>query len=126
MSDVKRYDPCSDAQEIYDLAGLVVAESDYDAAQSELAALREELHNIKTDLEGGDWKTEAIRRYGLIKEVADKRDSLQQRLTVAEQRNATLTTLLREGLEEYKNGDDWIERVIEALRNKPTESGARE
>lgn len=74
-----------------------------DALKAELAALREEL---------AMWK--------------GRTTNVCMKLTAAEQRNATLTTLLREGLEEYKNGDDWVDRVIEALRSQPAESGASE
>ncbi|MEO8644558.1 hypothetical protein [Pseudomonas sp.] len=79
-----------------------------DSAQSELAASREELARVKGISDN---------YYSLLVDA-------NQSLTAAEQRNATLTTLLREGLEEYKNGNDWIDRVIEALRNQPTETGA--
>lgn len=83
--------------------------------KAELTALREELaithqHQKATD--------------ACLTLVDGQRDHWIEKCKAAEQRNATLTTLLREGLEEYKNGDDWIERVIEALRNQPTESGA--
>ena len=88
-------------------------------------------------------------RTDLAKSLADhfrknaEISALQQRLTAADERadkNATLAVglaaekhamgervdvlahLLREGLEEYKDGDDWIERVIAAL--KPAEVGA--
>ncbi|PMU87115.1 MULTISPECIES: hypothetical protein [unclassified Pseudomonas] len=50
---------------------------------------------------------------------AKRADALQQRLTAADERADVLTHLLREGLEEYKDGDDWIDRVIAAL--KPAE-----
>lgn len=43
----------------------------------------------------------------------------RQGLTAADERADVLTHLLREGLEEYKDGDDWIDRVIAAL--KPAE-----
>lgn len=46
-------------------------------------------------------------------------DALQALLTAADERADVLTHLLREGLEEYKDGDDWIDRVIAAL--KPAE-----
>lgn len=85
--------------------------------ESELAALREELAKTK----------EALRKEEkLLILLSDQKDAMSYRLTAAEQRNAILTTLLREGLEEYKNGDDWIDRVIEALRDQPTESEASE
>ncbi len=46
-----------------------------------------------------------------------ERDALQLRLNAADQRIDELATLLREGLEEHKNGDDWIDRVIAALKS---------
>ena len=56
--------------------------------------------------------------------VTAERDALQQRLTAADERVDALTQLLREGLEEYKDGDDWIDRVVDAL--KPAEGGGDE
>lgn len=43
----------------------------------------------------------------------------ERMLAAAEQRIAELWTLLREGLEEQKNGDDWIDRVVAALNPNP-------
>lgn len=94
-----------DAQVIVDHA-----QEDFNVMKSELAALREEL----------------ARKDVVIEDMVQSNCDMGQFLAVAEQRNATLTTLLREGLEEYKNGDDWIDRVIESLRGQPAESGASE
>lgn len=66
-------------------------------------------------------------RYNLgadLDRVTAERDGLQQRLTAADERADVLEGLLREGLEEYKDGDDWIDRVIAAL--KPAEGGGDE
>ena len=96
---------------------VVVLASDFDAAQAELAALREA------------YVAAGEREHSLREELQTRIADLLEcgtRRKAAEQRNAILTTLLREGLEEYKNGDDWIDRVIEALRDQPTESGASE
>lgn len=93
----------------------MVEASHLDAAQSELAALREELANYK----------EA--NSALITENANKFDLL----TAAEQRNATLTSLLERWYEANCNDlvhvEDGAYRIVldtnEALA-KPTESGA--
>ena len=111
MSEVKRYKPADYLPGMWpDKAGGYVEFKDFDDAQSELSALREELAHFK----------------GLSEGLANDLRHAGERATAAEHRNATITTLLREGLEEYKNGDDWIERVIEVLRDQPTESGASE
>ena len=77
---------------------------------AELAALREELAMTQ----------------GLLDASSESNLEWRRKLTAAEQRNSTLTTLLREGLEESAPEDDWIDRVIEVLRDQPTESGASE
>ena len=107
------------------------------AVQSELAALREEL------AESGRADHLRQRIAFLTTEVharANERDALQQRLTAAEQRNATLVeAAYKEGFSDgYSRGDsrerlrfvdsqniDWDES--DAKRGlKPTESGASE
>ena len=96
---------------------VVVLASDFDVVQAEQAALREA------------YVAAGEREHALREELQTRTADLLEcgtRRKAAEQRNAILTTLLREGLEEYKNGDDWIDRVIEALRDQPTESGASE
>lgn len=78
----------------------------YDAAQSELAALREELAEIKESL---------AYRGSLLNRT-------QQRAEAAEQRNATLTKLLGDL---YETVDFVWPEVVDALA-QPTESGASE
>ena len=119
MSEVKRYraDHRHVVETEFDDAQFVLA-SDYDAAQSELAALREELASAKQVLEA----------------TRDARDAeqyvnaeLRVKLTSAEQRNATMSALLREVSESLWQEDDsgdLFERIDAAL--KPTESGASE
>lgn len=84
---------------------LVEFEAPEDTALSQLAALREELRKEEK----------------LLILMSDQKDAMQQRLADAERRNGVMASLLREGLEEFKEGDDWIDRVIAAL-NKPEEA----
>jgi predicted nucleic acid-binding Zn-ribbon protein len=88
-----------------------VLAADFDAAQSELAALREEL----------DRRDSAAMAYDLKR---DMQDDLQQRLTAAEQRNRTLEILLRRASNYGGLTPEWHDAVQAAL--KPTESGASE
>lgn len=97
----------------------VVRAEDYDATQSELAALREEL--AETDKEN---------------------DHLLERASAAEQRNATLTKVIRDAEYLADQGKVWSgmgwtytglhshgqQKVLDILRAalKPTESGASE
>lgn len=77
-----------------------------DVAQSELAALREELNEKGWD--------------EMMTRLEDQNDSLRQRLTVAEQRNAELSELLnlvRDDSGEHYS-DNLQERILAAL--KPT------
>lgn len=83
------------------------------AAQSELAALREELEN----------------RTNRVAELAQQRNDLQQRLADAERRNAECIALLRRSTAD--KGQDlkawWNDRaLILQAALKPTESGASE
>lgn len=108
MSEVKRYHvqlfKLAGDQQKYAHGALgaveIVRASDYDAAQSELAALREDFTRQLQDL-----KRERQKAW-------DARDA-------AEQRNAELASLLREGLEEFKEGDYWIERTVALLGKEP-------
>lgn len=89
----------------------VVLAQDYDAALAREVALREELATSRTafkeELDGVKYTRRKFRQ---------ERDALQQSLTDAEKRVGDLKSLLREGLEEPKEGDDYIGRVIEALK----------
>lgn len=102
--------------------------SDYDAAQSELSALREELaaHKYKSELYDEVWPKATGMGFMNITMALAEIPRLQQRLTAAEERNAQLVELLRESLEEDDGTSDWLDRVVAALRDKPTESGASE
>ena len=82
----------------------VVLGADYDAAQSDLAALREELADLN-------------RKFDMV--CADA-DSLQQRLADAERRNAELIELLRRSLGVISDmGWDELEADIGAALTKP-------
>lgn len=83
-----------------------VLAADFDASQSKLAALREELTTAKSVM-------------------AHDYDLLQQRLTAAEQRNRTLEILLRRASNYGGLTPEWHDAVQAALAN-PTESGASE
>lgn len=94
----------------------VVLKSDYDAAQPELAALREELANAK------EWSDRLDKRCVAL---ATDKDTLIDRCKAAEQRNSDLCQLIRELT---ANGLTlnavYRKRVDAALQ--PTESGASE
>ena len=93
------------------------------AAQSELSALREELASAYqsfdklADIVG--FSEERLQQTG--DSPMDCAIQLKQCLADAEWRNESLSSLLREGLEESKEGDDWIDRVVAAL-TKPEEA----
>lgn len=105
----------------------VVTARDYDTAQSELAALREELATTraaaKEELEGVKYMRRKFRQ---------ERDDLQQRLTAVEQRNAVMTDALQNLsalIGRPLNGpqatqDELLEIIWSAAQ--PTESGASE
>lgn len=138
MGDVRRY-----FVQLFKLAGdeqryahgalgavEIVRASDYDAAQSELAALREELAIIKD---------ECIDHVNLHKAWTKERDGLQQSLTAAEQRNSEMldilgtinclgiVRLMDEGLQRrIKTIVHQLQREKIAAALKPTESGASE
>lgn len=97
MSEVKRY-WCGSQH---------VLASDYDAAQSELAALREELAQIK---ESTAYRGSLLNR-------------TQLRAEAAEQRNATLETELR-NIRQSCELSKLRDARIDELLAKPTESGA--
>jgi predicted nucleic acid-binding Zn-ribbon protein len=88
----------------------VVLAEDYDAAQSELAALREELAKYEQ------------RDADLVKAMT----AADERLTAAEQRNAELVELLRDiyNQNELSGFDD--RRILAVIDPQPTESGASE
>lgn len=98
-----------------------VRESDFDAALAREAALREELERQKRYVEINANSAHGKHKEG--QQYKDERDDLQQRLTAAEQRNATLEGLLRECINiPYRDG--LLESIVAALN--PTESGASE
>lgn len=76
-------------QRVGDVEIVVVHAGDFDTAQFELAALREDLESERT-----------LRRNhaARIHELSDQTKDIQQRLTAAEQRNAELVGLLEEAL----------------------------
>ena len=126
MSEVKRYGRIGDMVlatkgllELYPDMTVYVKASDYDATQSEMAALREELAKsreaAKEELDGVKYTRRKFRQ---------ERDDLQQRLTAAEQRNAALIELLRDIRDLPAGGSIPGSRIDDAL--KPTESGASE
>lgn len=73
----------------------VVLAEDYDAAQSELAALREELASRKA---WPEWAEIQVLKNGVAERDMDI-EQLQQRLTSAERRNAGLLLTLRSALQ---------------------------
>lgn len=88
--------------------------SDYDATKSELAALREELHQM-----------------GLAsRDLRIAVPELEKRLTAAEQRNETMSKLLQRCIPVCRYKGSHTERQlineIEEVCAKPTESGASE
>jgi hypothetical protein len=113
MSEVKRYCPSMDSQELYDLQSLVVDSRDYDAALAREAALREELATAKAVM-------------------AHDYELMQQRLTAAEQRNAELIGLLQGWLDLFPYRGTFQDGPLAKMKGhtraalKPTESGASE
>lgn len=88
MSEVKRYEWTRNGMRVYaPPMGRYVQSTDFDAAQVELAALREELVLAKDT--AASWKYSAD---GLAEEAHE----IDKRLTAAEQRNAELAELLSE------------------------------
>lgn len=117
MSEVQRfYSEISGRECVYS--------KDFDAAQSELAALREELDLVNLSFESNFDAAQIARA---------ERDLIQQRLADAERRNSELVELLQEAriypLEHACATVHWpaqelVERIDAALQ--PTESGASE
>jgi hypothetical protein len=128
---------------------------DYDDAQVELAALREELADCRFMLEANSKQVDRLieekselRRDAdeILKHRSEQRDDVQQRLTSAEQRNAELTKALERGKLWIGQFRTWIGdygviaedhlmviRTLKGLQHppsefdeKPTESGASE
>ena len=92
----------------------LVSRIDYDAAQSQLAALREELADI-TD--------QCIDHVNLYKAWTKERDDLQQRLADAERRNAIMSELLQQISDAYGSQLSlYTLNKIEAALNKPEEA----
>jgi len=118
---VEDYDAKCHAAEVY-FGSWKRTEEERDTAQSELAALREELALAKDT--AASWKSSAD---GLAEEARD----IDKSLTAAEQRNAGLIELLQECVNVVRFGEDFdlpvttMDRIDEALA-KPTESGASE
>lgn len=128
-----------------DVVGAVL-KSDFDAAQSELAASRSREQALLNSIETANADLAALREelareqryveinansaHGKHKEgqkYRDERDDLQQRLAGAERRNATLETLLKECGDCVRNGEDFDLPVttmarIDAILNKPEEA----
>lgn len=117
------------------LGEVVVAEL-YDAAQSEMAALREELAGANSRVDtlksaNTSWQEGQSE---LLKDLAGMttyRDNaitkitrLRGELTAAEQRNATITELLRQAATYGGLTPLWHDKVQRFI--KPTESGASE
>lgn len=130
MSEVKRYwcdwDNGTFQQKREHFDTEVVKASAYDAAQSELAALREELAEVSGTLE---FNTNCWGRERAV--MIDKTQTLTADLLAcgrhrkaAEQRNAELVDLLTYFRDEREYPDDYLERLEAAT--KPTESGASE
>lgn len=128
MSDVKRYTMVGpDWEAAPDATGKWVRASDFDADQSDRAALREELAEWKDTLKFNEkcWSEE---RGTMI----DKNQDLQQRLAAAEQRNSDLIDLIQKAHTwvDRNNCGGWdayeLRDELAAAMNKPTESGASE
>lgn len=97
-----------------------------------VAALREELAGMHKLLDGAELSSQTV--HEVLGRVRVERDNLEQRLTAAEQRNATLETALMTALddsaEDAQSGEIVIQyedyEALVALIAKPTESGASE
>ena len=120
MSEVKRYK----AHTLHEMEGggwmksahpwIVVPVSNYDAAQSELSALREELASANNRLH----------------DVATLCATVEQRLAAAEQRNSDTIAnleLAASMMDDDERGNRFAEVCRLAIKSlKPTESGASE
>lgn len=114
VSHVKRWEPRNTIVG-FDMEprknGSFVLSCDYDAAQSELSALREEL--AECNKRKAWW--------------VDSAKTLDERLTAAEQRNAELIALLEHAYGAINENDGWKElcaRILAVVQ--PAESGASE
>lgn len=132
MSEVKRYtESCMEGGGVVESKdGELVDYSAYAATQSDLAALREELaeaynRNAEQRVELDDLHDLKIYATIPLRERCVERKDLQQRLTAAEQRNATLETELR-NIRQSCELSKLRDARIDALLVKPTESGASE
>jgi chromosome segregation ATPase len=154
MSEVQRYKTVYTSDLYESDQGDLISAHDYDEAQSELSALREENERLKSESfeelynaaiderdalrgEVAKYKGGCVDLSSQVRELEHKMDywegsntSLQQRLTAAEQRNAELEALLQECVNTVRFGEDFdlpvttMARIDSAL--KPTESGASE
>ena len=118
----------------YDTALIAIKQSDsayerlsekFNAAQSELAALREELAKYKSGcVDLSSQVRELEHKMDYWKGEGKRADDAQQRLTAAEQRNAALVELLSECEESISRVHHFaLKRKLEDAL-KPTESGA--
>jgi hypothetical protein len=137
MSDVKRYRRLLGVHPNSFMAEVVGAR-DYDAALSELSALREELAKfdegmraLACSLGAGGYNAETLTADQLVGKVQWGIDNIitvkEQRLAAAEQRNAELVELLKRI--DRTPIDRWYRdalNVAVAAAIKPTESGASE
>jgi hypothetical protein len=114
MSEVKRYTPSMKVGHmVKDCDGLWIRSQDFYAAQSELAALREELADL---------------RMAFANRVA-RVSELSTSLTAAEQRNEEAVSLLHDAsiqLAGWVKPTEFPRAGIIAFLSKPTESGASE
>lgn len=122
MSEVKRYghigylvNASDKLIELYPDMTVYVKAADLDRVTAERDAALENVESAEAS---------AQTLHEVISRLKAERDALQALLTAADELADVLTQLLREGLEEYKDGDDWIERVIAAL--KTAEGGSYE
>lgn len=100
MSEVKPYTPSMKVGHmVKDVDGLWIRLKDYETAQSELTALREDLATAKRNEHNSEVAYKAaIERQDELREdlaaIINNRNELKERLTAAEQRNAALIAAL--------------------------------
>lgn len=85
-----------------------------DEAERQVGELREQLR--KAEAASDRWKFDYKNEQDTVGRVISRCDRLRSKLDKA-------MGLLREGLEEVKEGDDWIERVVELLRDTTSTEG---